>query len=166
MQVPESLGAECQQLIGQSRSLVFATSDKTGAPDAGLAPYVLVKGRFYILVSELARHTAHLMESGRCVLLFAEDESKSVNLFARKRLTVSCLTTVVERSDPIADHVLDAMASSLGPTVAMLRPLPDFHLVQLLPEKCNYVRGFGQAYRFNASDVPEIWHGKLFGQTP
>lgn len=157
MQVPEALGPECQHLISQYRSLIFATSDKTGAPDAGLAPFVLLHGDFYIYVSELARHTGHLMESGRCVVFFAEDESKSANLFARKRLTITCQAGVVGRNEGVAEEVLDAMAAAFGPTMVMLRQLPDFHLIRLHPDKCNYIRGFGQAFRFNATELPEIW---------
>ena len=67
----------------------LATSDEAGVPAASTVPYRLSYG-LVILVSELAKHTAHLLGTRRCAVLFLEDEGEAVNLFARKRLTIGC----------------------------------------------------------------------------
>ena len=85
------------------------------------------------------------------------DERDSPNIFARKRLTIGCRVVQLDRSDPQTEVLLDKMGGKFGPVVAMLRQLPDFHLLRLEPLTCNYVRGFGQAFRFEPKDHPGIW---------
>jgi heme iron utilization protein len=153
----EKLGHECRQFLEQFKTLILSTADENGVPDASTAPYVLLDGHFYILVSELARHTTHLLRNQRCCAFFVDDESSSVNLFARKRLSIHCEVTTQNPTQPQSQDILDRLAEKFGPTVGMLRQLPDFHLLQLRPIACNFVRGFGQAFRFEPQQHPEMW---------
>jgi putative heme iron utilization protein len=41
---------------------------------------------------------------------------------------------------------LQALQDRFGDVVALLRTLPDFHLIELTPETGHYVAGFGRAY--------------------
>lgn len=148
---------ECQQLIENCKTLIMATSGEHGEPDASTTPFVIHDQRFYVFVSQLARHTGHLLRSGRCVLLFLQDESETVNFYARRRLTLDCEARDVERESAVAQEILESMAKRFGPVIGMLQQLPDFHLIQLKPVHCNYVRGFGQAFQFAPTDHPEIW---------
>ncbi len=151
------LGAECRHFINRFKTLILATTDEKGVPDASTAPYFLQDGCFYIFVSQLAKHTSHLLQSGRCAVFFLEDEKDAINLFARKRLTISCEAVAIDREQSSAKSILDSMAARFGPTMGMLRQLPDFFLICLQPQSCNYVRGFGQAFRFAAQEHPEMW---------
>lgn len=152
-----NLEHECKQLVSGFRTLILATSGEDGEPDASTVPYLLNSGGFAILVSELARHTSHLLGTGRCTVLFVEDEREAANIFARRRLTIRCRVSRVEAAERRAELLLDRMAVEFGPVISMLRQLPDFHLLQLEPVNCNYVRGFGQAYRFEPADYPGVW---------
>ena len=145
--------------MSRFKTLILATTGEKGIPDASTAPYVLDDGFFYIFVSQLAKHTGHLLQSGQCAVFFLEDEKDAINLFARKRLTINCEATAIDREQTSANVILDSMAVRFGPTMGMLRQLPDFYLIRLQPQSCNYVRGFGQAFRFAAQDHAAMWHG-------
>jgi hypothetical protein len=153
----DKLGDECRELMKKFKTLILATVSSEGMPDASTTPYLLHDGSFFVLVSELAKHTHHLLQQQRCVALFLEDEANTVNVFARKRFTIDCVAEVVPRTAAESATLLDSMAERFGPVLGMLRQLPDFHLIRLRPTNCTYVRGFGQAFRFEASQHPAIW---------
>lgn len=153
----DKLGDECRELMQKFKTLILATVSSEGMPDASTTPYLLEGGSFLVLVSDLAKHTSHLLQQRRCVALFLEEEVNTVNVFARKRLTIECVAEVVSRQIAEAETLLDNMAQRFGPVVGMLRQLPDFHLIRLRPMNCTYVRGFGQAFRFEASHHPAMW---------
>lgn len=142
---------EIRQLQSQFRTLYLATTSRAGIPNASYAPYVLLDGDFYILVSQLAKHTGNLLSRTSCHVLFVENEEAAANLFARRRLGCECSVKQIAREDKLADRVLEKFSESFGPVVAMLRSLPDFILFQLHPEQCNFVRGFGQAMQVDPS---------------
>jgi heme iron utilization protein len=156
-QLDPHIDSECRDLLSRFKTLILATASNDGAPDASTTPFLLQQGSFYILVSELAKHTGHLLQNQRCVALFLEDESNAANLFARKRLTIECEAILRDRNSSVADSIFDQMAQRFGPVLAMLRQLPDFHLIELQPKRCSYVRGFGQAFRFEADQHPTLW---------
>lgn len=145
MNQPDELNQEISQWLSTLRTIMLATVDADGQPNASYAPYVEQSGAFYILVSGLARHTGNLLETGRCHAMFIADESSTVNPFARKRLSYACMVQEMDRQDPRSEMVLDAMVERFGQTMHMLRSLPDFRLMQLLPGEGTWVRGFGQA---------------------
>ena len=151
------LSVECRQLMGKCRTLILATSAEDGEPDASVVPYLLSGRGFVILVSELARHTSHLLGTRRCTALFLEDEKEAANVFARKRLVIGCRVLELDRGESQSERVLEEMEMKFGTVVAMLRQLPDFHLLRLEPVTCNYVRGFGQAFRFAPEEHPGMW---------
>ncbi len=142
-----SLADEANNFISTCKTAVIATvSPHDASPHASYAPYLKWENHFYILVSGLAQHTGNLLQSGQCHLMFLADERDSVNPFARKRVSYQCDASEVLRSDDRADHILDAMADKFGPTIGMLRQLPDFRLIELSPHEGLFVRGFGQAF--------------------
>jgi hypothetical protein len=142
-----SLAAEANEFISTCKTAVLATvSPDDSIPNASYAPYLKWEEHFYVLVSGLAQHTGNLLQSGKCHLMFLADERDSVNPFARKRVSYQCKATEVLRDDDRAKPILDAMADKFGPTIGMLRQLPDFRLIELSPQEGLYVRGFGQAF--------------------
>jgi putative heme iron utilization protein len=129
-------------------TVVMATADATGHPEASYAPYVTDDdGRFFVFLSALASHTRHVEESGVVSLLFIEDECKAREAFARRRLTVACVAKLIARDAEAWRPIMDRFAERFGAVVGVLRALPDFRLFMLEPRAATYVRGFGQAYR-------------------
>lgn len=148
-----SLEKQLQSLIDGCRTVILATASSDGLPNASYAPFVDHDGSFYVLVSGLAKHTSNLLSTGYCHALFITDEKDTVNIFARKRLSYNCEAIVLEihsktSSDSEthrANTVLAKMEERFGPTIKMLRSLPDFRLIELKPSEGTLVLGFGQA---------------------
>ncbi|MBM3963646.1 MAG: HugZ family protein [Planctomycetes bacterium] len=148
-----SIEKQLQSLIDGCRTVILATASPDGVPNASYAPFVDYDGSFFVLVSGLAKHTGNLLSTEWCHALFITDEKETVNVFARKRLSYNCEAFVVEihgkmknESDALrADTVLAMMEERFGPTIKMLRSLPDFRLIELKPSDGTLVLGFGQA---------------------
>ncbi len=150
-----ALQQEAQAFRAGLDSLILATVGADG-PDAGYAPCVLDDDHAAcIFVSELARHTRHLLSDGRASVLFIEAEGDARNPFARRRLALNCRAREIPRDSARGERLLDALQARFGNTVELLRGLPDFHLVRLDVVDGRYVRGFAQAYpvRGNALEI-------------
>jgi heme iron utilization protein len=157
--IPDSLklDSEIRALRDARRSAVLATTDGTGLPEASVAPCVEdAQGNIYIFVSGLARHTQNLLATGCASVLYLEDEAQTDNLFARKRLTLACSATPIARDHPDWSGLLDGLAERQGKWVETLRGLADFQLFCLTPRSATYVRGFGQAYRFEGEGLKRV----------
>ncbi len=138
---------ELRNLLASQHTLLLATASPTGMPDLSYAPFVRDKdGRFYIFISELAAHTAHILSNPQASILFIRPESETKNLFARVRATFECTVIEIGRNVPNYDETLDALQNRFGEIVGVLRSLSDFHLFALTPVNGRYVAGFGQAY--------------------
>ena len=139
-------------------SVMMATS-REDVPVATYAPYVSdEQGCFYIYVSELSAHTPNLKQNPWASLMFIEDESRAQHLFARKRVTYTCVAESVERDSKAFVAVMDRFKAKHGPFMDMMRELRDFHLFRLVPVQASYVRGFAQAYQLQGAGLGEIRH--------
>ena len=159
-----SLAEVLQEARGFHRafqSALMATVAEDGKPHASYAPYVEDdEGCFHVFLSELAAHTRNLLQDRRVSLLFIEEESAMKQVFARKRVTYEGRAQEIPREDPSFDSILDQMTERHGPIVGMLRSLRDFHLFRITPDKAIYVRGFGEAFTLEGSDLQGIrWMG-------
>jgi|688.fasta_scaffold00413_31 putative heme iron utilization protein len=142
-----SMHQEIVSLIATRKTLILATrSPHDEFPEASYTPFIDHQERFYILVSQLAKHTQHLADSRLCHVLFLEDESTAANVFARKRVSFRCVVHRVDRPTDRAELLLDQMQQKFGPTIGVLRSLGDFLLLELAPREGLFVRGFGQAF--------------------
>jgi len=144
---------DVERLFSAIQSVQIATNNAAGQAEISYTPYLRVGELFYIFISELAAHTQNLKLSSHNIppqtsLLFIEDEQQCSNIFARTRLSLSCHAVFIERDTPLWQTTLDKFELSLGKTVALLRSLPDFHLVELRPKQGSFIKGFGQAFRF------------------
>ncbi|WP_379969111.1 pyridoxamine 5'-phosphate oxidase family protein [Epilithonimonas sp. UC225_85] len=54
-----------KELISKTQSLILATVDAEGTPNASYAPFVEIDNKFYILVSFMAKHTKNLRKAER-----------------------------------------------------------------------------------------------------
>ena len=65
---------EAMVFLGSFRTLHMATASASGEPQASYAPFVRTcDNAFHICVSDLSRHTGHLVSTGRASVLIAED---------------------------------------------------------------------------------------------
>jgi putative heme iron utilization protein len=136
-----------RRLIDAQQTLLLSTCSTDLQPEIGYAPFVRdEKGHFYIFISELAQHTKNLLQNPKASILFIEPESGCHNLFARQRVVFNCSASAIAPADPVYRRQLHALEDKFGSVVALLRTLPDFHLIELIPKTGQYVAGFGKAY--------------------
>lgn len=138
-------------------SLVMATVSADGVPDASYAPFVRGDDNaFYVNVSELSTHTANLLSTPLVSVLFLEAEEHSKQLFARKRLSFEARAELVDRDSPTWTRVMDLFERKFGDVVQLIRPLADFRLMRLEPQRAVFVRGFAQAYPLEGSALEAL----------
>ena len=157
-QAEEDHTGKYRELILSRQTLLLSTVTEQNEPECSYAPYVRDQhGVFYIYVSELATHTRNMLQKGRASVLFIRPENEVKNLFARERVVFNCEVNEVQSSDERYDKQLLKMKQKFGETVALLRSLPDFHLLALKPLNGKYIAGFGQAYLIDVtSDRVEV----------
>ena len=150
---------EAAALLRSCRTLQMATASTDGVPQASYAPFVRTgDGAFFICVSDLSRHTSHLVATGRASILVIEDESKTTQYFTRRRLAFECSAAQIARDSGPWRTVMDAMEQKFGEVISLIRPLADFRLFALRPRRGTFVKGFGQAYRIE-DDALEALRG-------
>lgn len=140
------------------QTLLMATCNSYGEPDASYAPYLKHMDYYYVYVSELSTHTENLSTTGRCSVLFIEEETAAKHLFARRRVTLQCQAEEIERESHEFEQILDLFVERFGKFMNMMRKLKDFHLFRLNPEKGAYIAGFAQAYTLQGEGLNEIKH--------
>jgi putative heme iron utilization protein len=141
------------ELIASQQTLLLSTASANGIPDISYTPFVRDHtGIFYIYVSEMACHTANLLNNPQASILFIRPESESRNLFARERAVLSCNVTEIIRDDEVYTYRMQALQDKFGEVVTLLGSLSDFHLFALRPENGRYVVGFGRAFTINLND--------------
>ena len=150
------IAAEAARFRTGFRSVMLATVDADGTPEASYAPYVAgADGSFYLFVSGLARHTRNLARSGKAAVLFLQEEATAANPFARVRLSYVCTVAAVAPATEEWGEIMGHFEREFGDIVPVLRALPDFRLFRLVPDSGRYVRGFGRAYDLSgAGAVP------------
>lgn len=145
-----SAAEDYRQLIDAQQTLLLSTCAADLQPDISYAPFVRDEQRhFYIFISKLAKHTSNLLQNPKGSILFIEPEAGCRNLFARARVVFNCKARAIAPGDPAYDRQLLALEDKFGNVVALLRTLPDFHLIELTPETGQYVAGFGKAYKID-----------------
>jgi len=143
--------ADARKLINTSRSASLATLDPaTGHPmcsRTGLATDK--KGRPIFLMSSLSGHHAALVNDPRTSMLIGEPGSGDP--LAYERISISGVAEqVIDERDRAA--VRDAYLSQ-HPKSKLYVDFKDFTFWRLNPDRAGYVRGFGKAYAFDASDL-------------
>lgn len=148
---------QAMDLVGNCATLTLATTNEGGEPHCSYAPFVRPENDgFYVLISALAQHTANLKQQRRASVLIIEDEQSAEDIFARRRLSLDCSAKFIDRTTPQWAVVVDELKHRHGETVELLRELPDFSLVCLVPDAGTLVTGFAQATPLNADNSPLI----------
>jgi putative heme iron utilization protein len=150
---------ELVEFLRGTQSLMLATVNQNGLPEASYAPYVQQDGCYYIFVSALASHTANLKYSGVASVLFTASHDDG-HPHARKRLSCQCKASVIARQDALFEAIMQRMEQTFGKLIVTLRGLGDFQLIQLEPGQGNFVSGFGKAFDIDFPLGSEIRHKK------
>ena len=139
------------------KTTVIATVDGDKHPFSSYAPYIYDNNRFYIYISDIATHAKNIQADPHAALFFIEDESASENLFARKRISLQCLSQKIERASSRFDEVLDLYSEKFDASmVEMLKKMTDFNLFELEVKSGEATFGFGEAYTIGGADMNEL----------
>ncbi len=145
-------------LLDTSAVASLAVNDQ-GYPFVSPIPYALLRDplRFYILISDLAAHTAPLRQDPRCGLTIhaipqPEDPKSNhaltrvmikgdVEFLSREQATARGAEAQYRQKYAIADMILGLM---------------DFHFCQITPTDGLFVQGFGQIYQLSGSNLKQM----------
>lgn len=153
----EQVQIEYQQFIEPFQSLILSTANDKGLPNASYAPFVMDEAKnFYIYVSGLSTHTRNLSSNPVASVLFIEDEGKSEQIFARRRLTFECDASAIARETQQWQKIVEQFQTRFGQIIEAFRGLPDFRVFQLTPKNGRFVVGFGAAYNIRQDDLNQL----------
>jgi len=147
-------------LRDRMRALVMATVDEDGFPNLSSLPYLWYDEAFWVLMSDLSPHTAHVQANPTVEIMLIEDEGSARNIYGRLRANWRADVTKVASYDSRRDDVLAGMRSRHGSIVELLTQLSDFHLHRLSPGSGRLVGGFGKAFRIDGFTLVEHLRGK------
>lgn len=144
-------------LLEHCRTLILATLDVNGNPQASPAPFIHDRdNRFHVLVSTMAPHTAHMIALKPTGVMLIEDENDALHIFARRRLNYVCNVSEVFRDQYNYDELIEKFKDRFGSFASALANLPDFHMFSLYPASGRLVVGFGRAYRIKDDIITSI----------
>ena len=127
-------------------------------PEISYSPCVVDEQKnAYVLVSDLTRRTASLVQGRQAQIMFIEPEVIK-DIYVRKRLTFDCSITQIERlSDKWNDQV-DVFLEKFGEIIGILKTLADFRMICFTPKTGTFVKGFGQAFSIGGKDLNIVTH--------
>lgn len=140
-------------IIDQNQTCALATLTKNTKPEVSLTPFVFVDAHFYLFISDLASHTENLRTHDQCSLLISEPLKSTNNSFAQKRLSLTGQARFVDLKSQSYEPTLSKFEEKHGPTVSLLKTLPDFHLVEIEITSGRFIEGFGKAYAFEGMSI-------------
>ncbi|MCY6397762.1 heme utilization protein HutZ [Actinobacillus pleuropneumoniae] len=152
------LGPEIQELKKNIQTIVLSTVDKDGNPNVSYAPFVINNGEYQVLISTIARHARNLTEVPKVSLMLIDDETKSRQIFARRRLTFDATSRLIEREGEEWESGLKALKARHGDLIDELSKMKDFNLFSFKPTQGLFVKGFGKAFEVSSDDLVNIVH--------
>jgi len=155
----EQAQAEYENFLHDFESVIISTVSQEGIPNSSYAPFVVDEAKnIYIYISDLAAHTQNIYANPRVSILFIEDEAKSNNIFARRRLTFDCNATLIERDTETWNKIVAQLQERFGEMIEVLKSLTDFRIFQLTPSSGRFVLGFGNAYKVSGNNLNQLTH--------
>ncbi|MBD2417855.1 pyridoxamine 5'-phosphate oxidase family protein [Anabaena cylindrica FACHB-243] len=153
----EKVQTEYEKFPQGFSSIIISTVNEKGIPNTSYTPFVMDESKnIYIYVSGLASHTTNIHAHPHVGVLFIEDESKTPNIFARRRLSFDCTATLITRETEKWNQIVEQFQDRFGEIIEMLRSLPDFRIFQLTPTEGRFVIGFGAAYNINGDNLNQL----------
>lgn len=140
-----------ESFITERQTLHLSTITPEGMPFASYAPYAVGEQCFYVLLSDLAKHSINLEHHARGSVLLIADESEAKELFALERVNYSVDAQMLEFGSDDWATGIDCLAGRFGKRIHDLSSLSDFKLFKLSPTEGRYVRGFAKAYQLTGA---------------
>ena len=140
------------ELIASIQTLSISSINENHTAHSSYAPFIENKHKFYVCISGMAKHAQNLLNNKNISCLIIEDESKSTNIFARKRVTFDMQVTPIERNSLIFNGAMTLFRDKFGDSARIYESMLDFQLFELTPLLGRAVFGFGEAYDFRDGD--------------
>jgi putative heme iron utilization protein len=155
----EKAQAEYASFPQEFQSVIISTISSEGIPNSSYAPFVMDDARnIYIYISDLATHTQNIYVNPSVSVLFIDDEAKSNNIFARRRLSFDCTATLIKRDTDTWNKIVDQFQERFGEMIEIFRGLGDFRIFKLTPSAGRFVIGFGTAYKITGDNLNQLTH--------
>ncbi|MGJ5672535.1 MAG: HugZ family protein [Nostochopsis sp.] len=153
----EQAQIEYEALIQKPQSVIIATANGQGIPNASYTPFVIDEFKnIYIYISGLSTHTQNLVVNPHASVMLIEDEDKTEQIFARRRLTFECIATLIERDSDTWHEIMNNFHDRFGEIMEVLSSLQDFRMFKLTPKEGRFVIGFGATYFINGDDLNQL----------
>ncbi len=140
------------EFISTIKTIIISSTDTNSVAHTSYSPFVENERKFYICISAMAAHTQNIINNETISIMFIEDEAKSTNLFARKRVSFHVHTNHIERDSQLFKETMKLFRNKFGNSTNIYEQLQDFQLFELLPFSGRGVFGFGEAYDFKQGD--------------
>jgi len=145
------------EFIKDFKSVVIGTIDSEGLAFSSYAPFVYENNKFYIFISDIAKHSANIKREEKASLLFIEDESKAQQIFARKRISLQASSSLVKREEKEFVEVIEKFKEKFSQGMMnMLLEMSDFNLYTLKVDNGEATYGFGEAYAIGGENMEEL----------
>ena len=143
------------ELLAKYQSVVLGTQGSNGYPFSSYAPFYYDGEQVYIFISNIATHAKNIQTTPQASALFIEDENKSKNIFARKRISLQCDVTFVSRDDETFNTVMENFQDKFDANmVTMLMGMKDFYALKPIYGEATF--GFGEAYHIGGEKMNEL----------
>jgi putative heme iron utilization protein len=126
----------------------ISSVNKDGTAHSSYAPFIENEEKFYISISGMSKHFYNLTTNKTISIMIIEDEAKSANLFARRRVSFDVEVEMIERNSLIFNGAMTLFHDRFGNGAGIYEKMDDFQLFELSPLKGRAVFGFGKAYDF------------------
>jgi putative heme iron utilization protein len=121
------------EFIRSLATLHISSINDDGTPHSSYAPFIENEKKFYICISSMAKHTHNVLRDKITSIMMLEDESKSSNLFARKRVTFDVSLTPIQRDSLLFNGAMTLFEDKFGNSAGIYKNMPDFQLLELTP---------------------------------
>lgn len=145
------------EFIQEFKSLNISTLDNQSNPFSSYAPFIKTDNKYYVYISQMAKHTQNLQSNNKCSLFFIEDENTCKNIFARKRVMIQSQAKTLEQDSQKEESILEHFKIKFGnEMISMLKKMNDFHVFEFTPFYGEAVFGFGKAYNLGGENFNEF----------
>jgi len=126
------------------KSLIISSTSTQNKPLTSYAPFVKKEEKYYVSISSNLPHFANMQSTNKAHILIIEDEASAEHIYARKRMYFSAECTVVEEG---TEEIYKLFDKRYGESLAFLRTMKDFKIIEFTPQEKSLVLGFGAAYK-------------------
>ena len=144
------------ELLEPFQTVTLGTLGRNGYPFRSYAPFYYDGEMIYIFISNMATHAQNVQTNPKASAFFIEDESITNNMFKRKRISLQCDVTRIERDTSQFEVIMPQFIDKQGSTLQMLIGMADFNLYVLKPIYGEATFGFGEAYNIGGENMNQL----------